>query len=632
MIRRLASPRGLACLLAALIVVIIVILLATPKPWRASAPDSIVDFARIYLWWAALINLVPLAILAVTTRLWSRPLPQPLFQAPQALPRLFTPVVLGAMAVFAILGAFRLNQSLWDDEEYAIRRAVLGVYRVKDDVVKLRELSWTHTFWYYNKPTNHILQSFLARLSLTTWRSLARPTGLQINEAAVRFPSYLAGIAAVGTLGLLVGRLGFPRAGMLAAWLLALHPWHLRLAPEARGYGLVLMFVSLLGLTAIHALGTGRWRWWIALAAAEFGLLYTWPTSAMVVIVLNFCILWQILLRPELRGVRGIVAGRWLVSGAVAAMAVFQLLLPCIPQFIAYQQKTMGFAPLGYWLKNVGCSFLAGGLWSKSGLNPTPYVELYPQAMRHPFITGAAIAIAVTLLGLGLAVVLSRRSSRWMAVVFLLPGFLLMGAAALAREYLFEWYLAFMLPGLIALVSVGLSAVADWAGGKLHARALPAAAALALLLGFFLISHQPRAYLLTRPVQGYIASVLATRPNLDPNSPENRRIITASSMITPEIYDPRVRKAKTLEDYAALIAEAEDTGKELYVNNGFPAALKVTEPDLYNLLSDPAAFESLGTFYAIEQMLDRAVYRYRPGSLKGVDLSRYKVGSSEVEN
>lgn len=626
MTRRLPSPAKMAGLILGVIIAALLVgLIAAPKPWEAPGPPrSIISFARVYLWWAGALNLIPLTLLALTARWWTRSLPS-LPHVFRPLPRGFAPIVLGAMAVFAICGAFRLNHNLWDDEEYSVRRAILGVYKIKNDgTVKLRELPWTDTFWYYTKPTNHVFQSILARISLNTWRAIAKPKGLQLNEAAVRLPTYLAGIGAIGAVALLLGRIGFPRAGMLAAWLLALHPWHLRLAPEARGYGLVFLFIPLVCLAAVHAIETGKWRWWIALGAAEFGLLYSWPTSAMVVIVVNLCLFVQILLRRELQGVRLIIFGRWLASGLMAAMVTFQLLLPCIPQFIAYQQKTMGFSPLGYWLKNVGSCLLAGGLWSKSGLNPTPYLELRNPALDHPIVTGIAIGLATLLLVTGVITMVWRRSpARWMVVVFLLPGFLLTGVAFMHKEHLYEWYLAFMLSGLIALVSVGFFTIGDWIARRTSQRWLPAAAAIVLLAGFFLISHQPRSFLLSRPVQPYVASVLATRPSLDPNSRENRQIMTASSMVSPEVYDPRVQKARTVEDFTELIAEAENTGLPLYINNGFPAAFRENNPGLYELLTQSGGFELVGVFHASEEMLDRVVYRYKPGALKGVNLSRY---------
>jgi hypothetical protein len=71
--------------------------------------------------------------------------------------------------------------------------------------------------------------------------------------------------------------------------------------------------------------------------------------------------------------------------------------------------------------------------------------------------------------------------------------------------------------------------------------------------------------------------------------------------------------------------EADDRGVPLYVNNGFPTALKIDFPGVYALLEDRAIFEPVGYFTGIDVMLDRAVHRYRPGGLERADIARYKL-------
>src|SRR5690606_39114004 len=137
------------------------------------------------------------------------------------------------MLACAAVNAPRLAHSLWDDEEYTLRRIVLGSYRVNDKgEPKLKEVPWSDTFWYYGKPNNHFLNSISARLSNSAWRVVARPTGLQFSEVGLRLPAFLAGILSIGAWAFLLRILGFPAAGALAAWLIVLHPWHMRFVPE----------------------------------------------------------------------------------------------------------------------------------------------------------------------------------------------------------------------------------------------------------------------------------------------------------------------------------------------------------------------------------------------------------------
>ena len=69
------------------------------------------------------------------------------------------------------------------------------------------------TLWNYSSTTNHVLQSVLARLSHSAWRWFAQPGGLRLSEAAIRLPSYVAGILIVPLLALLMARFGFALGG-----------------------------------------------------------------------------------------------------------------------------------------------------------------------------------------------------------------------------------------------------------------------------------------------------------------------------------------------------------------------------------------------------------------------------------
>ncbi len=621
--RFFASRWVLRAALGGVFVFLVLFLICAKKPWQISSINKIHDYAAFYSWWAAAINLLPLAVLLLTVGSWSKPLALSPPPPPPALPKGFWPAVLAAMMVCAVFGGLRLNSSLWDDEEYSVRRAILGTYRTKSDgAAGLKELPWTHTLWFYTKPTNHIFQSILSRLSLSAWRAVARPGGIPLNEAAVRFPAYLAGILSVGAIALLLAKIGFAWEGALAAWLLALHPWHMRMAPEARGYALVFLLIPVVCLLAVRVLESGRWRWWLGFALAEFLLLYTWPPAIGTLLLLNACLVIQILAGARLREARAILLKRWLVSGVAAGALLFQLMLPCIPQFAAYMKNNQNFSMVNFWLKNVGSLFLTGSLWSKSGKLISPYPETCPVAATHPILFALAALAAVTALAWGACRL--WKTTRWLVLVFLLPGSLMVAAAVIQNTYIFEWYVAFMLPGLVAIASIGVLGMATSLVRAPAPRWLPLGAALAALGVFALISHTGRAFLLTRPAQPFRESVLATRPLLDLKDPKNQSVITVSSVASPEVYDPFVRQAKTLDAYILLMKEADEKGIPLYANNGFPLALKLKFPPIAALLADDSVFELTHHFYAIEDMLDRTVHRYRPGAVKTANFSKYR--------
>ncbi|HEY5812125.1 MAG TPA: glycosyltransferase family 39 protein, partial [Terrimicrobiaceae bacterium] len=246
-----------------------IFLLAAEKPWTVSLEPGkapkIHHFVVIYSWWAAAINLALLVALGVSARWWFQPPEEPAstwLPCPQT-PRWFWPLIAAAMILTAFWGVQRLPQSLWDDEDSSLHRAVLGQYRRdKNGELKLKETTWEIALWNYWKPANHQLQTILSKASLQSWRAIVRPVGLQFSEPSVRFPCLVAGILSIGALALLLKRLGYARAGVIAAFLLAVHPWHVRYAVELRGYIFTLLFGPLMLYCLIQAIDSGRWRWW----------------------------------------------------------------------------------------------------------------------------------------------------------------------------------------------------------------------------------------------------------------------------------------------------------------------------------------------------------------------------------
>jgi hypothetical protein len=624
---RLVSRFGVTTIFWILIGCTIVALLVAPKPWENPSLVEVKDYVRVYSWWAGLINLVALTLLALTVRWWTRPLPVAIRgESALKLSRGFMLCVGGAMAVCAVIGYPRLSQSLWEDEEYSVRRCIVGGHRVDDDgQVRPKHFPWRNTLWNYSSTTNHIFQSVLARLSHSAWRWFARPDGLRLSEAAVRLPSYLAGILVIPLLALLMARFGFPWEGVFASWLVAIHPWHLRFTTEARGYGLVALLILVGCLCAIAALNRGKWRWWLALAATDFALLYTWPPTLFAVLILNLCVLIRLFTEERLAAVRNVLFLRWLTASAIGGMVFLQMFLPCVPGLFRYLQSVRDFDDHLFWLKNVGTLFLTGSLWTRSGQAVTPYMEYLPIAEANPFAFYLVIAIALLLFALGvvrLAAVEPR--GRWLVTVLVLPGLLTYAYAVFQKKMLMEWYVGFMLQGIAAAIAAG----AFWAFSPLRrfsfARTTGPFFAGITLIAFAVLSNPAREFLLTKGAAGYRESVLATRPNLDPNAPENHHIITAATTQPPYVYDPRVRRAETIDEYVALMKEADDRGVPLYVNNGFPTALKIDFPGIFAMLQDALVFDPVGYFSGIDVMLDRTVVRYRPGGLRGADLERYK--------
>jgi Dolichyl-phosphate-mannose-protein mannosyltransferase len=605
----------------------ILVLLATRKPWQWDLPEGrklrIVDCVRIYSWWAGAVNVLLMFALAATSHWWMRPSQGGLYYLPrQPMPKWFLPLIILAMLLCAVFGAQRLRQSFWDDEVYAMRRAIHGQWRRNDDdSIKFRPVTWQETFWFFEKP-QHQLHSIITRIVLDSWRAVARPVGLGFREDIARIPSYLAGILSVGAIALLLWRLGFPAAGVLAAFLFVVHPWHIRYASEMRAYSLMLLVMPLCYVFLIEALHTGTWRWWSAFGAALFTLMYSNALHIYPAVGAGLCGLTAIAVRwrnPEAH----IQIGRFLVVTLVAGMIFLQLMLPCVPQFAEYLKTGAVEGSLDLrWLSSYFGLLFAGAPWSSTGRPVSPYMELYPQAASHPILFTALVGAAIFLLAAGALRLGARGPVHALVTLGLLATApIALGISLACQHYLFEWYLLFLLPGVIAAMATGLD------GSRLVvSRKLGTPIAVLIIAGFFIayvaFTTPQRTWLLHRPLQQIRESAQVTRPVLDPFAQENRHILTASFIGPPDPYDGNIIIFRSVRELAELVARADEQGKALFINFGFLTTAQMRFRPILNVINDPALFERVAELQGFDPVNDRYVYRYKAQSAAGRDLVR----------
>lgn len=605
-------------------VVIAIQLAMGRKPWDAIAsfgnPESPKQFAIVYEWWAWASNAALLLILAFTAKWWLLPA-QTLcaWLPPISSSRWFWPLVACAMLLTAVFGWQRIHYSLWDDEDSSLRRVIHGHYsQDKDGSLIFKPRNWTEALWNYRKPTNHHLQTILSKFSLHTWQAIARPKGLQFSEAAVRFPVYLAAILSVGALALLIRRLGFPCAAVVAAFLLALHPWHMRYATELRGYTFTMLFGPLMLYCLLEAIETGRWRWWIAFAASEFALLYAYPGCLYMLVAANACGLAALWFRLNTAGERKIFLPRLPVASLLAGMVWLQLMLPCLPQLASYLRTERALGILDTrWHYNLLAHFASGIPWNNSDNAAAGYPELLWMLQSQPWLKTTLLFLPFLFLLLGIIRLLVSRPAGWIFLVtMLLPALGVYFQARTGGQYLYEWYLIFALPGLAACVATGMDGIvqplrrARW--GRLASPAL-----LALWILVFALSTQPaRHWLLTHPLQPMKDSVLAVRPSLDPNDPRQAGILTVAVNIHVDSYDAHVLEAENPDQLAAIACRADTEQKPLYVISGNDLSFAALNPGLRGLVRDPNCFEPIITLPGLDPTLTHSIWRYKPGSLK----------------
>lgn len=605
------------CALLVLLVATLLRLVIGGNPWSDGVAQRIaahqhvraVDFARTWGWWSAAVVAPVLALLLATVPRWLDRGPAPLVSelAPPAAPgRLFTALLFGLVLAGGWLAAPRLSYSLFEDERYNVQWSIDGYYYLDHhDKMRRYEPTWRDSLWAYEWPNNHVPNTLLARASLALWRAWARPQDKMVNEAAIRIPAFVFGLASIAVIALLGWRLGHPAAGLAASAVLVLHPWHMRYLSECRGYALVLLLLSLIPLLLVRSLHHGTWRRWAAFAVAEFMIMWTYPSTSWFLMVLNAAaaswLWWRHRgtphLAPQLR--------RLVLANLGAGLAWLRVMAPNLAQLQIYLEHPRTQDVMNRtWFRDVGSFVVAGMPWGHFTRN-THYTELSDRAAAHPTLVFAYVACLALVLAVGIVRWLAAGGLRaFLVPVLTLPPILLVASVYRAGQYLHPHYLVVALPGLALLFGVGLETLARPLGR--HAGAAGMVLALAAFAAF---TQAPRSELRARPIQPWRDSVLATRPSVNPLDPRNAKILTVSFNLPPYYYDAGVHQIRAPAQLRHWMAEADRTGYPLFVNIGRPGGARRKHPELMRLIK--THFETVGRFEGLLSRGYRVVYRYR---------------------
>jgi 4-amino-4-deoxy-L-arabinose transferase-like glycosyltransferase len=210
-----------------------------------------------------------------------------------------------------VLRVCRLDfQPLWWDEGWTVYFATSGI----GEMIARTAIDIHPPFYY---------------LVLHFWVALAGP-----SAAAVRLFSVAVGTSSIPLLFLVGRRLFGQKAGLVAALVLALAPFHIYYSQEARMYGLVTLlvlastccFLSVLERTETpHGYGP---RWLVYVLVTSLAM-YTQYYAAFVPIVQSLFVLFH------LRRYKGLVA-RWAAAQVALVLAYLPWLLYAGPKLVAY--------------------------------------------------------------------------------------------------------------------------------------------------------------------------------------------------------------------------------------------------------------------------------------------------------
>jgi hypothetical protein len=614
-------------------------LLMTTKPWVAVAEirgkTDTLDYVRIYGWIAGAINVVLLACLAILCPWWAKlrkltPRSATLVER-SATPRWFWPLVIVAMATTFFYSLPRMTDGFWDDEELNVRSTLWGKFKPnkKTGEVEFARFGWLETVYGYSKgPNTHTLFSILSRACEEAWNLVDKPKGFPLVEWPFRVPALLFGVLAVAAFAWLLREFGMPATGVAAAWLLAVHPWSIRYASEARGYSFVIFIVPVLFVFWQRAMMIGAWRWWSAYALAEFSLFYCYPGSAFILITLNLLTLGLLAAGPGCAEPRSAQIGRWFCVNALAAMLTLQLMLPLYPQARLYFDfvSSQGFVSGWQWVRNTAAYMMGGAPWTKSGEPWTGYPEWLARYVEDPVLFVGATSLAITLVALGAFRLLWRGwpLATFVVVMAVCPS-ITFAIAFVRRFLLYENYVIYSLPGVIVCAAAGLTLVASLLAKVAGKQTVGLVFAGCLILGYFLYTNSFRQWLTRNPLQQIRESVIYSRGTLDPSAAEQKTVRTGSFCIPPYLYDAHMERFDSAGGFIAALQRSDKEGVPLFVNIGMPWAAREYSPQMWALFNNRDLFEEPVHLRGFEPSLDRLVAKYKAHSVQTLDLSRYRI-------
>ncbi len=508
---------------------------------------------------------------------------------------IFYVLVAAAMIVGCWLRAPLLDHSLCEEEAYAMRHYAHGSWQPDGQGrAVFTPVTWQQTLFENSQASNHLLNSFVTRLSLDLWRSSAKAAPAAFSETALRLPAIIAGVLAIGLIALLGWEIGLPWMGVAAGWLLALHPWHLRYSGEGQGYALMIFFscLSLLGL--VRGLKYNHLFAWQLFAVGEVGCLLSFPASVYIVIAVNVIAAIELLSRRQPKRLVALIA-----FNLLAAMPVIVWTLPSVPQVTGVTaHETHAPSPHGDWLHDLGSHVAAGVFYANNETGEhlgTSWVQMMAAGSTVPSILAWGIGLLVAL-GLGASLFESR------AARVVIWGLTLGGALAWwhagANPPPASYLIYLIIP---AALSVGLACV--------RLQLWPALVVI-LVVGFFGMATETPRHLFTKhdrqPIKATVASIRE-------KVPEALTGTFGSGQLLAQNYDPHVRLLSSEADLDKLLAEGKQQGQPVFIYFCGVAETTHSQPELVKRVAVAKDFMAYKQFKGLEAAFSYHIFVWNGG-------------------
>ncbi|MFV1995502.1 MAG: hypothetical protein ACC661_08695, partial [Verrucomicrobiales bacterium] len=630
---------GVGVFLLALAVVLICYLGFAEKPWdllpeieeriEAGKRPTLGQDIAVGCYWAAAINLALTLGLLSMAWLWRRPTE---FSASCERFALGAGArwafALGLILAVVLGGALRINLargSLWWDEMWSVKQVMVGKYVPEEANPQDQEYvpaSLGRAAWYYLKPTNHVIASVLSNVSVSLWQGAGSRGPEEFSDFAVRAPVFAAALFSILGIGILLRSWGYPLAGVVAALLLALHPWHIRYGIDARSYAytVLLSVTGALALTWLYRARGRSWLPWIALGVNQF--LLVWGFLPDLWIAAGFgasavVLLWS---RSVSRRERVNAMARLVFVNALAAMAFIQMFAPSFMQmrrWVAQESSRIGHLLDPALFRETVAQLLTGMHWEIGGGAMAQGLPSLRTAMAAaPVLSWGVLLVMGVIFFLGLGHVVARRRLLGVILLSVLAAGLIFMAMAAGLELLFyERFMIYLLVPLVAGVALGLDRLGRGPGTgggaprSFARRILPAAIFLLLFTGFLRTQIRvllERPYAPMREVAGIL---LEEGERGDP-------MILGYGLggQIMRVYHRGIRFVTSLSELEAALTEASQGGRGAVLFYGYDAFNRALMADGFALIDDGDNFEEIASFSGIEPEFYFRVLRWKGGA------------------
>lgn len=596
--------------------------------WNAGEWANTKDYARWGTYLFAWVNIAICAVLGLTLPLWQRrTASKPSDAKPPTVGKWFW---LGMGVAVLLGGGLRWTTAtggLWHDELLNAQR-INGYFKFADKDrlfgnVTFREAKWVDTAFYYRKPTNHTAFSVPSRITHGAWQKFTGAERSAINPFFLRLPSYLTALGSILLLGLILRRWNLATAGVIAALLLAIHPWAIRWSVDARSYGLT-MFFLLCAVYAMTRIGeSNRWRWWVLFGVSQAYLMWLSILNVFLAAPLALVLAWIIFRRAKEQNeplINGL--GRLVFVNVLAACAFLQVMGPNLIQF----QQYTDFRPPSESkyrqvdeanLKDLASNWLTGlphQVPAQPGDVPiTTFETRYSNDNAIIGITLASGILLFTLAGLVMLALKNAPLARLSIIAILLSGIVLLLVCWMQNLFFYPRFIIFI------VLPLAIGCAVCWTGitrplGKLSPRMHNLAPLLGGIVGliYFTALAFPQINNIVRNDHGPLIRISAKVKNyaeinqVDPLSVG----YGLGCDILAELIDPNVRFIKNREELETMMAKSRETQRPLLVTYGYQSFNRTTLPDGFVLLDNPNYFTRIEHFVSNDPRHTFFLYEY----------------------